>query len=162
MQIIVIGPGLAELRRKLGTGEPVTFGEGRDALTGTVNSLTAVGSWDTPVELPGSISNPASRWIVGGDTVHDDHSFAVLVGMTDNGRFVVGAVVKELDEKDTTLAIGLHLLRAFGRAAKASIDGMVIMHYLSRPAPARHSIHHRVPLGHSIYVTKPYFYDIIY
>lgn len=128
MDIVLRGPNLAELRRKLGSKDTgVTFGDDRPNIIYTVDGLAAVGCWDMPINIPSITGNVASVWLVNGDAIEDDEkhrerwNYAALISMTATGRFRVAALVSAKDSNDTSLSFGMHNLIGFGQGAQADI-----------------------------------------
>ncbi|HYG83321.1 MAG TPA: hypothetical protein VD907_00395 [Verrucomicrobiae bacterium] len=96
--MVTTGAGLAEVRRKLGTDNKVTFGEGHQSVTFTVEGLVAVGSDDLPIVLPGSGGCDKSRvWYVCGS---NEGTVFALAAFNPNGKLLCAAVLEDQDELD--------------------------------------------------------------
>ena len=96
MKIVLGGPSITELKRKLGTDEAVQFGTGDDTVNVKPDLLASVGcADDLPVEVPRRITQDDSAWLISGNSIDDDDFPRVMIIYSFLGRTRCAAIVYE-------------------------------------------------------------------
>jgi hypothetical protein len=127
MKIVNEGPTLVELKKKLGTGESVRFGDPEDGIDVEVDLLCAAGCVDLPVNLPrspASITQAGSVWMVAGETIldADRESLRVLIIYSLWGNRRCAAIVFESEAREASLHPQISLSRMFGLHLQAELN----------------------------------------
>jgi len=125
MRVFKIGPTLAELRKKVGTKQPITLdGEGVIPITLQVEMLYNVTHCDHPVAFPHGYDNEEQVWLIAGDTVPaepgDEQLYMALLHTTKRGRLIQAFLVTEPDPSRAILFPAPPLFAAFCEAAAAA------------------------------------------